>query len=196
MSKSSVLKNTTDSYEGDKLLYMTYEHFRATGAFEAVQGVSDLFRIRLQNDDVQDFDVRWGQALLSACEMPSLVILEGLCKLKLQDSVQLQTVLALYDQETVRNSGLTSYLRLKTSVELHIDQMMRNRNFRVWSEVVVRGAVTKSEKRKKHTLREKWESVFSGRHMDNVQKETHAVPVTQKRVSVEEQQAQNSDRFL
>ena len=44
------------------------------------------------------FDVRWDQALLSASEMPSDVILEGLYKSKLQDPVQLQTVLALYDQ--------------------------------------------------------------------------------------------------
>ena len=76
-------------------------------------------------------------------------ILEGLYKSKLQDSVQLQTVLALYDQETVRNNGHTSYLPLKTSVKLHIDPMMRTRNFRVRSEVVERGAVTKSQKGKK-----------------------------------------------
>ena len=37
-----------------------------------------------------------------------------------------QTVLALYDQVTVRNDGQTSYLRLNTSVKLHIDQMMHN----------------------------------------------------------------------
>ena len=37
--------------------YMIYEHFRATGAHEAVQGLSDLFNILLQNDDFQDFDV-------------------------------------------------------------------------------------------------------------------------------------------
>ena len=42
---------------------MTYEHFRATGAYEAVPGLSDLFNVRLQNEDVQDFDVRWDQAL-------------------------------------------------------------------------------------------------------------------------------------
>ena len=29
---------------------------------------SDLFTVSLQNDDVQDFDVRWDQALLSASE--------------------------------------------------------------------------------------------------------------------------------
>ena len=55
---------------------MIYEHFRATGAYEAVQGLSDLFNIRLQSDDVQDFDVRWHQALLSASEIPRDVILE------------------------------------------------------------------------------------------------------------------------
>ena len=107
-----MLRHTTDSFAGDTLLT------------EAVQGLSDLFNVRLQNDDVQDFDVRWDQSLLSASDMPSDVILKGLYKSKLQGSVQLQTVLALYDQETIRNNGQTSCLRLTTSVKLHIDQMM------------------------------------------------------------------------
>ena len=83
---------------------------------QAVQGLSDLFCIRLQNEDAQDFDVRWDQALSSLSDVPSDVILEGLYKSKLQDSVQLQTVLALYDKETGRNNGQTSFLRSKTSV--------------------------------------------------------------------------------
>ena len=83
--------------------------FSATGAYEAVRGLSDLFSIRLQNDDVQDFDVRWDQALLSASQMPSDVILEGFYKSKLQDSVQLQTDLPLYGQETVRNNRQVIY---------------------------------------------------------------------------------------
>ena len=64
------------------------------------------------------FDVRWYQALLSADEPLSDKVLEGLYKSKLKDSVQLQTVLALYDPETVRNKKQTSYSRLKTSVRL------------------------------------------------------------------------------
>ena len=36
---------------GKQIAYMMYEHFRATGAYEAVQGRSDLFQKRLQNDD-------------------------------------------------------------------------------------------------------------------------------------------------
>ena len=108
---------------GRQMAYMIYEHFRATGVHEAVQGLSDLFKTRLQNDDVQHFDVRWGQALLSASEMPTVAILEGLYKSKWK--VQLQTVLALYDQETVRNGGHPSCTRLKTSIRLHTDQKTR-----------------------------------------------------------------------
>ena len=60
MSKSNELKIPTDSYEEDKIAYMINEYFRATGAYEAVQGLADLVSMTLQNDDVQDFDVRMG----------------------------------------------------------------------------------------------------------------------------------------
>ena len=68
--------------------------------------------------------------------MPSDVILEGLYKSQLQDSVQLETVLALYDQLTARNNGKTNYQQLMTPVKFHIDQMTRTRNFRtkLWNE--------------------------------------------------------------
>ena len=92
----------------------------------------------------EESDVRWDHALSSASEIPTEMILDVLYKSKLQDSVQVQTVLALYDQEIVRNNGQPSYSRLKTSVRLHIDQATRIRNFRVQNEVVEIGAVTKS----------------------------------------------------
>ena len=41
---------------GRQIAKMIYDHFRATGGYEAVQGPSDLFITRLQDDDVQDFD--------------------------------------------------------------------------------------------------------------------------------------------
>ena len=56
---------------------MIKKRFRATGAYEAVQGLSKLFRKSLQSNDVQDFDARWDLAPLSAGELPSDVILEG-----------------------------------------------------------------------------------------------------------------------
>ena len=54
---------------------------------------------------------------------------------------------------------------------------MRTRNFRVRNDVMERRAVTKSHQGKKLVCRGKWESVFSGRRMVNVQKETHVVSV-------------------
>ena len=60
-----------------QIAYMIYEHFRATGAHEAAQALSDLFNFRFQNDDVQDFDTRWDQALLAASETPTEKVLEG-----------------------------------------------------------------------------------------------------------------------
>ena len=77
------------------------------------------------------------------------MILEGLHKPKLQNSVQLQTVLALYDKEVARNNGTPNNAQLKTAVKHHIDQMTRTRNFRVRNDVVERGSVTTSQKGKK-----------------------------------------------
>ena len=69
---------------------------------------------RFQNDDVQDFDVRWNQALVSANETLTDTVLEGLYKSKLQDSTQLHSVLAVYEQQNVRNNEPPNYSRLKT----------------------------------------------------------------------------------
>ena len=54
------------------------------------------------------------------------------------------------------------------------------------------------KKERKPTLRGKWESVFSGRHTDNVPKETHAVSVMTPRplATVAVTRDQKDDRFL
>ena len=69
-----------------------------------------------RRDGIQDFDTRWDQAQLSASERSQENILEGLRKLKIRDSVQLQAVLAMYDEEIDRNLALPGYQRLKTMV--------------------------------------------------------------------------------
>ena len=55
---------------------MIYEYFRATVAYESVQGLADTKR--LQNDDVEDFDEVWDQALSSTNEPLTDTVLEGL----------------------------------------------------------------------------------------------------------------------
>ena len=58
-------QNSDRFSRGRQIAYMIFQYFRATGAYETVQGLSDLFTMNLQNDNVQDFDVRWDQASLS-----------------------------------------------------------------------------------------------------------------------------------
>ena len=134
---------------------MIFDHFRATGAHDAGQGLSHLLIIRLQNDDVQDFDVRWDQALLTASQIPAENVLKGFCKLKIRDSVQLQTVLASYDEEIVRNQEVPSYSRSKTMVRRHIDQMIRTRNFKARDDRIQTGAVTESQQGRKVSVERK-----------------------------------------
>ena len=55
-------------------------------------------------------------------------------KKRICESVELQTVLALCDQEIDR--ATPSYQGLKTLVRRHVDQMIRTRNFRARNEMI------------------------------------------------------------
>ena len=49
---------------GRQIAHLIYEYFRPTGSYDEFQGLSGLFCIKLENDDVRDFDLRWEQALM------------------------------------------------------------------------------------------------------------------------------------
>ena len=68
--------------------------------------------------------------------------------------------MALYDQELARDKGTPNNKQSKTAVKLHIDQMMRNRNFRVRNDVVERGSVKKSQKGNKAFVERKVSECF------------------------------------
>ena len=95
-----------------QMAFMIYEYFRVTGAHEAVLDYSDLFRITSQGDGIQDFDTRWDQVLLSTSEVPN-DILEILYKMRKRESDQLQTVLAMYEQEPNQDRSKPSYQKLE-----------------------------------------------------------------------------------
>ena len=78
---------------------MIYDYFRVTGAHDTVLDYADLFSIGLRNDDGQEFDTRWDEILLSMTKIPLDDVLESLYKLRIRESDQLKTVLALYDME-------------------------------------------------------------------------------------------------
>ena len=125
---------------------MIYQHFRATGAHEGALDLSDLFTDSLQGDDIQDFHTIWEQALLAANEILEENVLESLYKMRIRDSVQHQTVLAMYEQEIDQHRAMPSYQRFKTMVKRHIDQTIRTRNIRVRSERIETRVLVKSQK--------------------------------------------------
>ena len=55
---------------GREIAYIIYDYFRVTGAHDTVLGYADLFTITLRNDDVQEFDTRWDEILLSTTTIP------------------------------------------------------------------------------------------------------------------------------
>ena len=81
---------------------MIHDYFRVTGAHDTVLAFADLFSVTLRDDNVQEFDTIWDEVLLSMTKNPSDDILESLCKLKIRESDQLKTVLALYDMRFIR----------------------------------------------------------------------------------------------
>ena len=78
---------------------MIYDYFRVTGAHDTVLDSADLFSVTLHDDNIQEFDTRWDEVLLSMTQIPSDDILESLCKLRIRESDQLKTVLEMYGME-------------------------------------------------------------------------------------------------
>ena len=76
---------------------------------------------------------------------PSDEILESLYKLRIRESDQLKTVLALYDMEIHQNISVPNFQKLKTMVK-SIDQNLRLRNFDARHWRIESGAVVKSRK--------------------------------------------------
>ena len=68
----------------DRLLDL--RNFRVTGANDSVENYADLFKVFLRNDDIQEFDSKWNEILLSMTQIPSDDILEGLYKLRIRES--------------------------------------------------------------------------------------------------------------
>ena len=79
--------------------------------------------------------------------------MEGLYVSMLQDSSQVQTMMALYNQEILRGEGQRDYHKLRMCVKLHIEQAQRSEKFRVQSEITERVAVTKGQGNNSSTKR-------------------------------------------
>ena len=96
---------------------MIYDNFRVTGAHGRVLDYVDLFSATLHDDNLQEFDTRWDEVLLSMSKIPSDDILECLYKLRIGGSDQLKTVLELYDLETHQKISMPNYQKIENNGE-------------------------------------------------------------------------------
>ena len=72
---------------------MIYDYVRVTGAHDTVLDYADSFSVTLRDDNIQEFDTRWDEVLLSMSKIPSDDVLESLYTLRIRESAQLKTVL-------------------------------------------------------------------------------------------------------
>ena len=114
---------------GRQIAIIVYDYFRVTAAHDTVLDYADLFSVTLRDDNIQVFDTRWDEVLLSMTKIPSNDILESLYKLRIRESAQLKTVVELYDMEIHQKISVSNCRKLKTTVKRSIDQIPRLRNF-------------------------------------------------------------------
>ena len=133
--KTAELKHQGSQDEG-----VTTNTARVTGTPESILNLCDPMSVTLRFVDVL---------------VPSDSILESLCIARIRESDQLQTVLALYDQDTEENNLPPSYQKQKTMVKNFLDQKGRSRNFEARNERTVTGTPAKSKSKGKSVSVEK-----------------------------------------
>ena len=107
---------------------------------------ADLFSITLRKVNVQEFDTRWDECLLSTAKIPSDDILECLYRLRIRESDQLKDVLELYGMGIHQKILMPNFQKLKTMVKRSMDQKLRLRNFDARHGTIETGAVVKNRK--------------------------------------------------
>ena len=131
---------------GRQIAFMICDYFRVTGARDIVLDSAVLFSVTLHDDNIQEFDTRWDEVLLSMSKIPSDDILESLHRLRIRESDQLETLLELYDMEIHQKKLGPDYHRLKTMVKRSIEHNPRLRNFDARHGGIESGAMVKSRK--------------------------------------------------
>ena len=74
-------------------------------------------------------DARWDEVLLSTEDVPSDKYLESLCEMRICESNQLISVLAMYVKGIEQKDILPSYQRLKTIAKKFLNPKTGTRNF-------------------------------------------------------------------
>ena len=67
---------------GRQIACLIYKYFWVTGANDSVENCADLFPVALRNDNIQEFDTKWDEILLSMTQIPTDDILQKFVQMK------------------------------------------------------------------------------------------------------------------
>ena len=70
---------------GRQIAFLISDYSRATGAHDTVLDYANLFSVTLHDDNIQEFDTRWDEVLLSMPKIPSDDVLESLYQLRIRE---------------------------------------------------------------------------------------------------------------
>ena len=113
---------------------MIYDYLKISGTSEALLDFNDLLRVQLKSDNVQGFDTKWDEVLLSMTEVPDEDTLEKVYKKQVHYSEELKPLMALYQRDTVQIGEAASYSRLKEVVRRYVEQKIRDKSFNARNE--------------------------------------------------------------
>ena len=100
-----------------QIAYMIYDYFWVTGAHDTVFHSADLFTITLRNADVQEFDTRWDEILLSVTKIPPDDVLESVYNLRTRESDELKIVLEEYEMEIHQKISMPNCQKIEDNGE-------------------------------------------------------------------------------
>ena len=150
---------------GREIAYLIYEYFRVTGDNDSVENYADPFTVDLRNCDIQEFDAKWDEILLSTTQITSDDILEGLYKLRIRESEKLKTALEMHNMEIHQKKAGPDHHRLKTMVKRSIEQNLRMKNFEARNGNYETSAVVKNQgtkQREQRSLGDCWQWKANG----------------------------------
>ena len=106
---------------GRQIAFIICDYFRVTGADDTVQDYADSFSVTLPDVNIQEFDTKWDEVLLS------MYILGSLYKLRIRESVQLQTVFKIVRHgNSPEDIDAKLSKKMKTMVKRRVDQKLRD----------------------------------------------------------------------
>ena len=79
------------------------------GLPETVLDYADLLSVTLHDENIQEFQTRWDEVLLSTSTIPSDDVLESLYKLRIREYDQLKTVFEVYEMEIHQKKSMPDF---------------------------------------------------------------------------------------